>query len=80
MDIQTYLSRIVKYLIPSILVSVLAAIFVSWRFDNQADPGETKDTLETVFKDEIEANLYKYSIIMLGVFVLIHLLIKNLKK
>jgi hypothetical protein len=82
MDIQEKLMQLLKYVLPAIGLTSILAVFVSWRFDNEADlaTGETKDSFETVFKDEIEANLYKYSIIMIGAFVLITLLVKNLKK
>lgn len=81
MNIQEILMRIIKFVIPAIAVSTFLAIFVSWKFDNEPDESDGKpDTLESVFKEEIEANLYKYSIIMLGAFVLITLLVKNLKK
>ena len=73
--------QLIKYVLPAIMVSTFLAIFVSWKFDNEPDVSDGEpDTLEEVFKEEIEANLYKYSIIMLGAFILITLLVKNLKK
>lgn len=81
MDIQEKLMQLIKYVLPAIMVSTFLAIFVSWKFDNEPDVSDGEpDTLEEVFKEEIEANLYKYSIIMLGAFILITLLVKNLKK
>lgn len=81
MDIQEKLMQLLKYVLPAIGLTSVLAIFVSWKFDNEPDVSDGKpDAFEKVFKDEIEANLYKYSIIMIGAFVLITLLVKNLKK
>lgn len=81
MDIQEKLMQLLKYVMPAIGLTALLAIFVSWKFDNEPDVSDGKpDTFEKVFKDEIEANLYKYSIIMIGAFFLVTLLVKNLKK
>lgn len=80
MDIQEKLMQLLKFVLPAVVITSAMAIFVSWKFDNEPDDLGKKDTLEKVFGDELEPNLYKYSIIMIGTFVLITLLVKNLKK
>ena len=81
MDFQKILMQLLKFVAPAIIITSLMAIFVSWKFDNEPDESDGKpDGFEEVFKEEIEANLYKYSIIMIGAFILISLLVKNLKK
>jgi len=79
MNYQQKLTQIIKYVLPSVLFTALLAVLVSWKFDNEADVGEQKDSLEEVFGDEFEGNLYKYGIVILGVFVLLSLISKNLK-
>mgnify|MGYP000036800302 CR=1 FL=1 len=80
MDIQTKLMQLLKFLLPAIAVSSLLAVFVSWKFDNPPDELGKVDSFEEILKDDLQTNIIKYSIIMLGVFTFVQLIVKQLKK
>ena len=68
---QTTIKQILFYLAPSIGLTALLSIFVTFKFDND----ETSPlTFGKIAENEYEERLFKFGVILSGVFILIKLL------